>query len=34
VLQWYRDHGTRVVIIDAVGSVQDVTARALGALAT
>ena len=34
VLQWYRDHGTRVAVIDAVGSVQDVTARALGALAT
>ena len=34
VLKWYRDHGTRVAVIDAVGSVQDVTARALGALAT
>jgi adenylate kinase len=33
VLQWYRDYGTRVAMIDAVGSVQDVTARALGALA-
>lgn len=33
VLKWYRDHGTRVAVIDAVGSVQDVTARALGALA-
>jgi adenylate kinase len=33
VLQWYREHGTRVAKIDAVGSVQDVTARALGALA-
>ena len=33
VLQWYRDHGTKVAVIDAVGSVQDVTARALGALA-
>jgi len=33
VLQWYRQHGTRVAVIDAVGSVQDVTARALGALA-
>jgi adenylate kinase len=32
VLQWYRSHGTRVAVIDAVGSVQDVTARALGAL--
>ncbi len=34
VLQWYRDHGTKVAVIDAVGSVQDVTARALGVLAT
>ena len=34
VLKWYRDHGTRVAVVDAVGSVQDVTARALGALAT
>ena len=33
VLQWYRTHGTRVAVVDAVGSVQDVTARALGALA-
>lgn len=33
VLNWYREHGTRVAVIDAVGSVQDVTARALGALA-
>jgi adenylate kinase len=32
VLRWYRDHGTKVAVIDAVGSVQDVTARALGAL--
>jgi adenylate kinase len=32
VLQWYRAHGTKVAVIDAVGSVQDVTARALGAL--
>ena len=32
VLKWYREHGTRVAVIDAVGSVQDVTARALGAL--
>ena len=32
--QWYREHGTRVAVIDAVGSVQDVTARALGALAS
>jgi adenylate kinase len=34
VLKWYRDHGTRVAVIDAVGTVQDVTARALGALAS
>jgi adenylate kinase len=33
VLRWYREHGTRVAVIDAVGSVQDVTARALGVLA-
>jgi adenylate kinase len=33
VLQWYRHNGTKVAKIDAVGSVQDVTARALGALA-
>jgi adenylate kinase len=34
VIKWYREHGTRVAVIDAVGSVQDVTARALGALAS
>jgi len=34
VINWYREHGTRVAVIDAVGSVQDVTARALGALAS
>jgi len=33
VLDWYKGHGTRVSVIDAVGSVRDVTARALGALA-
>ncbi len=33
VLKWYRDHGTKVATIDAVGPVQDVTARALGVLA-
>jgi adenylate kinase len=32
VLAWYRENGTKVAKIDAVGSVQDVTARALGAL--
>ena len=34
VLAWYRDHDTTVAVIDAVGPVQDVTARALGALAS
>ena len=34
VLAWYREHDTKVVVIDAVGTVQDVTARALGALAS
>ncbi|MEP6495473.1 MAG: adenylate kinase [bacterium] len=33
VLDWYMNEGTRVVIINALGSVQDVTARALKALA-
>ena len=32
VLDWYRSHGTKVAVVNAVGSVQDVTARALGAL--
>ncbi|MDB4913413.1 MAG: adenylate kinase [Gemmatimonadetes bacterium] len=32
VLAWYRDAGTKVAVIDAVGDVADVTARALGAL--
>ena len=32
VLAWYVKQGTKVAVIDAVGSVQDVTARALGAL--
>ena len=32
VLQWYRDHGTTVAVIDAVGSVEEITARALRAL--
>ncbi|MEP7000151.1 MAG: nucleoside monophosphate kinase, partial [bacterium] len=32
VLKWYRDYGTKVAVIDAVGPVEDVTARALGAL--
>ena len=34
VLSWYRAQGTKVAVIDAVGTVQDVTARALGVLAT
>ena len=34
VLDWYRRHGTPVATIDAVGSVQDVTARALAAIVT
>ena len=34
VLDWYKQHDTKVSTIDAVGPVQDVTARALGALAT
>ena len=32
VLRWYRDNGTRVATIDALGAVDDVTSRALGAL--
>jgi adenylate kinase len=34
VLRWVREHGVKVAVIDAVGSVQEVTARALGALAS
>jgi adenylate kinase len=34
VLRWFREHGIKVAVIDAVGSVQEVTARALGALAS
>jgi adenylate kinase len=34
VLNWYRKHDTKVAVIDAVGSVQEVAARALDALAT
>jgi len=33
VLDWYRRNGARVIVIDAVGGVQDVTNRALRALA-
>jgi adenylate kinase len=32
VLAWYRKHGGKVVVVDAVGEVADVTARALAAL--
>jgi adenylate kinase len=32
VLEWYGNNGTRVETIDAVGSVDDVTSRALAAL--
>lgn len=32
VLQWYREHGTKVAVIDAVGTVDDITSRALRAL--
>lgn len=34
VLEWYENHGTDIVTVDAVGSVDDVTRRALDALAT
>ena len=34
VLEWYKQHGTKVAVINAVGSVQDVTARALAALSS
>jgi adenylate kinase len=34
VLDWYKKHGTKVATIDAVGDVEDVTARALRALRT
>jgi adenylate kinase len=32
VLEWYREHGMIVRTIDAIGSVEEVTARALAAL--
>jgi adenylate kinase len=32
VLAWYRDNGTRVAVIDAVGTVDEVSKRALEAL--
>jgi len=33
VLDWYRKHGARVVTIDAVGSPDVVTTRAMKAIA-
>jgi adenylate kinase len=32
VLAWYEQHGTRIATVNAVGSVDDVTRRALDAL--
>ena len=32
VMQWYQQDGTKVAVVNAVGSVEDVTARALKAL--
>ncbi|MDQ3995942.1 MAG: adenylate kinase [Gemmatimonadota bacterium] len=32
VFEWYRGNGARVAVVDAVGSVEDVTTRALRAL--
>ncbi len=32
VLDWYRTHGGKVVVVDAIGDVGDITARALEAL--
>ena len=32
VLDWYRQNGDRVVVVDAVGAVDDITTRALDAL--
>jgi adenylate kinase family enzyme len=34
VLDWYKRNDDRVAVIDAIGSVEDVTARALRALGT
>ena len=34
VLDWYAQHGTPIVRVDAVGAVDDVTRRALDALST
>ena len=32
VLDWYRTHGTRIATVDATGSVEEITRRALDAL--
>jgi len=32
VLDWYRDNGDKLVVVNAVGAVDDITRRALGAL--
>jgi adenylate kinase family enzyme len=32
VFEWYRENGARVAVVDAVGSVSEVTERALSAL--
>jgi adenylate kinase len=32
VLEWYQKNNDKVVIVDAVGAVEDITSRALGAL--
>ena len=32
VLDWYKQNNDKVVIVDAVGAVEDITSRALGAL--
>src|SRR5689334_2807627 len=34
VLAWYEQHGTRIATVDAVGSVEEITKRALEALKT
>jgi adenylate kinase len=34
VLAWYEQHGTKIATVDAVGSMDDVTRRALDALAS
>jgi hypothetical protein len=34
VLAWYEQHGTKIATVDAVGTMDDVTRRALDALAS